>query len=124
MRASFQTKLISATQWRTQKVSKGGLKFRRSVTSQINIVESAVGKTIVGWSGSMLRKKFAKLHSKHAFSCIMEASFSIMLLRDLPEEWNRKMKMLQKHYGIKKLGHLWRKKTNQNKDRFIFEFTR
>ena len=24
------------------------------------------------------------------------------------------MKMLQKYYGIKKLGHLWRKKINQN----------
>ena len=26
-----------------------------------------------------------------------------MLLRDLLEEWNRKIKMLQKHYRIKKL---------------------
>ena len=86
MRANFQTKLLSATQWRTQKVSMGGLKFRRTVPSQINIMENAEGKTIVAWSGGMLRKKLAKLHHKYAFSCILEASFSIMLLRDLREE--------------------------------------
>ena len=41
---------------------QGGLKFRcTDVTPQINIIESAEGKTIVGWSGGMLRKKFAKL---------------------------------------------------------------
>ena len=40
----------------------GGLKFRRTVTPQINIMESADGKTIVGWSGGMLWKKFEKLH--------------------------------------------------------------
>ena len=38
-----------------------------------------------------------------------------MLLRVLLEEWNRKMKMLQKHYGIKKLGDLWSKKKNKIK---------
>ena len=31
--------------------------------------------------------------------------------------------MLQKHSGIKKLGHLRRKKTNQNINQFIFAFT-
>ena len=46
-----------------------------------------------------------------------------MLLRDLREEGSRKMKMLQKHYEIKTLGHLRRKKTNQNKDQFIFVFS-
>ena len=30
----------------------GGLKFRRTVTPEINIMESAEGKTIVGWSGA------------------------------------------------------------------------
>ena len=64
----------------------GGQKFRRTVMQQINIMESAEGKTIVGWSVGMLRKKFAKLHQKYAFSCILEASFNIMLLRDLLEE--------------------------------------
>ena len=39
----------------------GGLKFRRTVTPQINIMESAEGKTIVGWTGGILRKKIAKL---------------------------------------------------------------
>ena len=86
-------------------------------------MKSAKGKTIVGWSGGMLRKKFAKLHYKYAFSCILETRFNKMLLRDLLPEKNRKMKMLQKYYGFKKLGHLRRKKTNQNKDRFIFVFT-
>ena len=49
----------------------------------------------------MLREKFAKLHSKYAFLCVLEASFSIMLFRDLLEERNWKMKMLQKHYGAR-----------------------
>ena len=64
-----------------------GLKFRRTdVMPQINIMESAEGKIIVGWSGGMFRKKFAKLHQKYAFSCILETRYSIMLLRDLLEE--------------------------------------
>ena len=49
-------------QWRTQKVSKGGPKFRHNpVTSQINL-GSAEGTTIIGWSGGIPRKNFAKLH--------------------------------------------------------------
>ena len=49
---------------RTQNVSEGGPKFcRNRVTSQINL-ESAEGTTIIGWSGSMPRKNFAKLHLK------------------------------------------------------------
>ena len=62
MRASFQTKLISASSGVRKKFSIGGLKFRRTVTPQIIVMESAEGKTIVGWSGGTLRKKFAKLH--------------------------------------------------------------
>ena len=58
-------------------------------------MESAEGKTTVGWSGGMPRKNFAKLRWKYAFSFIIEVSFSNMLLRDLLEEWNRKMKILQ-----------------------------
>ena len=60
MRASFQTKLIFAPS-AYAKVSLGGLNFRRTETPQINIMESAEGKTIVGWSGGMLRKKIAKV---------------------------------------------------------------
>ena len=37
------------------------------VTSQINL-GSAKGTTIIGWSGGMPRKNFAKLHQKDAFS--------------------------------------------------------
>ena len=55
-------KIVICTQWRTQKVFIGGLKFRRTVTPQINVMESAEDKTIAGWSGGMLRKKFVKLH--------------------------------------------------------------
>ena len=58
----FSNKINICTQWRTQKVSVGSLKFRYTATSQINTMESAEGKTIVGWSEGMLRKKFAKLH--------------------------------------------------------------
>ena len=56
---------------------------------------SAKDKTIVEWSGGMPRKNFAKLPKKYAFSYILEVSFSNMLLRDLLEEWNRKMKVIQ-----------------------------
>ena len=78
------TCMQSQGQWRTQKVSEGGPKFRHNrVTLQINL-GSAEGTTVIGWSGGMQWKHFAKLHLK--FSCILEASFSIMLLRDLLEE--------------------------------------
>ena len=60
--SEFSNKINICIQWRTQKVSIGGLKFRRTVTPQIIVMESAEGKTIVGWSGGTLRKKFAKLH--------------------------------------------------------------
>ena len=44
-----------------------GPKFRHNrVTSQINL-GSAEGTTIIGWSGGMPRKNFAKLHQKYAF---------------------------------------------------------
>ena len=65
---------------------QGGPKFcRNRVTSQINL-ESAEGTTIIGWSGDVPRKNFAKLHLRYAFLCILEASFSLMLLRDLLKE--------------------------------------
>ena len=54
--SEFLNKINTCTQWRKQEVSTGGLKFRRIVTAQINIVESAKGKTIVGWYGGMIRK--------------------------------------------------------------------
>ena len=41
----------------------------------------------------MPRENFAKLPLKACFLCILEASFSIMLLRDLLEEGNRKVKI-------------------------------
>ena len=51
-------------QWRTQKVSEGAPKFcHNRVTSQINL-GSAEGTTIIGWSGGVPRKTFAKLHLK------------------------------------------------------------
>ena len=58
--------------WAYAKSFHGGLKFCRTVTPQIYIMESAEGKTIVGWSGGMLRKKFAKfirvfVHSESKF---------------------------------------------------------
>ena len=60
MSASFQNKINICIQWRTQKVSMGGLNFPRTVTQQTIVTESAEGKT--GWSGGKLRKNFAKLH--------------------------------------------------------------
>ena len=53
----------------------------RDVTNQL--WGSAEGTTILGGSGGMPRENFEKLHLKYAFLCILEASFSIMLLRDL-----------------------------------------
>ena len=41
-------------QWRTQKVSEGGPKFRHNrVTSQINFIGSAEGTTVLEWSRGM-----------------------------------------------------------------------
>ena len=62
--SEFLNKINICTQWRTQKVSMAGLKFYRTVTPQINIMKSAEGKTIVGWSGGMLRKKICKITLK------------------------------------------------------------
>ena len=67
MRASFQTKLISAPSGVRKKFPWRGLKFCCTVTPQINITESAEGKTIVGWYGGMLRKKFAKYSKNTRF---------------------------------------------------------
>ena len=48
------------TQWRTQKISEGGAKFRLNrVTSQINF-----RMTILGGPGACPRENFAKLHLK------------------------------------------------------------
>ena len=56
---------------------RGGPMFRHNrVTSQMNL-GNAEGMTIIGWSGSMPRKHFAKLHLKYAFLCILEASFGM-----------------------------------------------
>ena len=66
-----------------------GEKFRQNrVTPQFNFMESAEGTTFLGWLGGMPWENIAKLHLKiaYAFSCILEASFRIMLLRDLLEE--------------------------------------
>jgi len=56
-------------QWRTQKISEGGAKFRHNrVTSQINFRGSAEGTTILGGPGACPRESFAKLHLKrHIF---------------------------------------------------------
>jgi len=48
-------------------------------TSQINFKGSAEGTTILGAPGKILQN----YTYKYAFLCILEASFSIMLLRDL-----------------------------------------
>ena len=85
-KSEFSNKINICTQWRTLKVSLGGLMFRRAVTPQINIMQSAEGKT--GWYGGKLWKKIAKLHQKYAFSCILEARCSIMLFSRL----SRRMK--------------------------------
>ena len=50
--------MVGSDQWRTQKVSRGA-----KVLLQINL-GSAEGTTIIGWSGDMQRKIFAKLHLK------------------------------------------------------------
>ena len=50
--SEFSNEINICTQWYMQKVSMGDLKFCRSdVMPQINIMESAKGQTIVGWSG-------------------------------------------------------------------------
>ena len=62
--AHFNAEIVCLEQWRTQKVSEWGSKFRHNrVTSQINL-RSGEGMTIIGWSGGMPRKNFAKLHLK------------------------------------------------------------
>ena len=86
MRASFQTKLIPAPSGVRKKFPLGRLKFRRTVTPHINIMESAKGKTIAGWSGTCSGKNLQNYTKKYALSCILEASFSIMLSRDLLKE--------------------------------------
>ena len=86
MRASFQTKLIFAPSGVRKNFPWGGLKFCRTVTPQINIMKSAEGKTIAGWSEGMLRKNLQNYIKNTRFCCILEASFSIMFLRDLLEE--------------------------------------
>jgi len=66
-----------------RKFPRGG-KFRHNhVTSQINFRGSSEGTTILGGSGDMPPGNCAKLHLKIRILCILEASFSIMLLRDL-----------------------------------------
>jgi len=64
---------------------RGGAKFRYSrVTSQINFRGSAEGTTILGGSRGMPSGKFCKITPKNkAFLCILETSFSTLLLRDL-----------------------------------------
>jgi len=67
-----------------RKFPRGGAKFcHNRVTSQINFRGSAEGMTILGSAEACPRENFAKLHQKYAFFCILEASFSIMLLLDL-----------------------------------------
>ena len=51
------------------------------VTNQVR--GSSEGTTILGGPGACPQENFAKLHLKYAFLCILEASFSIMLLRGL-----------------------------------------
>jgi len=64
---------------------RGGSKCRHNrVTSQISFRGSAESTTILGGSGGMPPRKFYKItHKNNAFLCILEASFSVMLLRDL-----------------------------------------
>ena len=60
-----------------------GVKFRHNrVASQINFRESGEATTILVGPRACSRETFAKLHLKYAFLYILEASFSIMLLRD------------------------------------------
>jgi len=73
-----------SNQWCTQKDSEGGAEFRHNrVTSQITFGGSAEDTTVLGGSGDMPPGKFCKFTPIHAFLCILEASFSIMLLREL-----------------------------------------
>jgi len=63
---------------------RGGAKFRQNhVMSQINFRGSAEGTNILGGPGACSWENFAKLHLKIRILCILEASFSIMLSRDL-----------------------------------------
>jgi len=63
---------------------RGGAEFcHNRVTSQINFRGSAKGMTILGGPGAFPRDNFTKLHLKIRILCILEASFSIKLLRDL-----------------------------------------
>jgi len=63
---------------------RGWAKFRHNrVTSQINFRESAEGMTILGAPGAHPGKILQNYTSKYPFLCILEASFSIMLLRGL-----------------------------------------
>jgi len=56
---------MARAQWRTQKISEGGAKFRRNrVTSQITFRGSVEGTTILGSPGACPRENFAKLHVK------------------------------------------------------------
>ena len=55
--------IIKPMQWRTQKISDGGSKFRHNrVTSQINFRGSAESTTIQGGPGACPQENFAKLH--------------------------------------------------------------
>ena len=61
-----------------------GEKFRHNrVTSKINFGEVPKARPFSGGPGACPRENFAKLHLKIRSLCILEASFSIMLLRDL-----------------------------------------
>jgi len=52
-------------QWRMQKISDGGAKFRHDrITSQINFRGSAEGTTILGGPVACPGENFAKLHLK------------------------------------------------------------
>ena len=62
--SEFLNKINISTQWRSQKVSIEGLKFRRTVTPQINNMESTEGKTIVGWSVEHATEKICKITLK------------------------------------------------------------
>jgi len=54
--------IIKPMQWRTQKISDGGSKFRHNrVTSQINFRGSAESTTIQGGSGCMPPGKFCEI---------------------------------------------------------------
>ena len=65
-----------------EKVFKGGGQVRHNlVTSQINLMEVPKARPFLGVRG-MPPENFEILHLKDVFLCILETSFSIMLLRD------------------------------------------